>query len=89
MGEYLKYSRDWYDVWNTSEFDINKGIKRLKRIQDYFNSITCYNSDVRFHIATSIDALERLYFRLQASGVRLTRLSHLSSLVVENQFSQV
>ncbi len=65
-------------------------IEQLQYIVKYFQNITTYNSDVTKQMETTVRSLQRLHEHLQQQyHFTLQAPSILSTLVVENFFSQV
>lgn len=90
LGVYLWCIRQYYDLWNTNDMDIHEKIWRLCDLDMYFAYIEMHNSDVGWHINRSVRSLIGLTLLLQQYGnYKLEGTSWLSTLVVENFFSQV
>lgn len=90
LGHYLYVIRLYYDLWNNNAIDMDTKIDRLVAIATYYEHIETHTCEVGWHIQQSISALIGLTWHLDFyNDYKLQGTSYLSTLVVENFFSQV
>lgn len=86
---YLSNIRAWYEAWNSNKGTINERLDTMQDVSVYFDSLDIGKGDVAWHMSQTYQSLEYINFLLELEGKEIKNLSALSTLVVENLFSQV
>lgn len=92
---YLTNLRDYYLAWESVDMEISERVKAIRKATDYFSSKsndlpTCFISALKRNLEF-VERYEALYRSTypSSSSTEKIRLSHISTLCVENFFSTI